>query len=218
MPNDEQTRIVPVIGLTGGIAAGKTTVSRMLARQGAHVIDADKLGHEAIAPAGIAYPEIIVRFGTGILNDDGTISRPKLANIVFSDAEALRVLNSISHPLIAGQMKREINRVRARATGDSTPCILLDAAILFETGWNSLCDVTWAVHSTPERARDRLIVRNKMSPEDADARMAAQMNNEQRAAKVDSVIYNDGTFEELETQVRNLWEKVISISWKKPAK
>lgn len=200
-----------VIGLTGGIAAGKSTVSQMLAACGAYVIDADRIGHEVIAPDGEAYPEIIVTFGTGVLDEDGTISRPKLARVVFNDPEALQRLNGISHPRMAERMEREIRQIRARPRADQPALIVLDAAILFEAGWDALCDEVWAVNVAPEVAVERLVQRNDMTPEDARARLQAQLGNAERARRADRVIRNEGSLEALHDQVQGLWRQAADV-------
>jgi dephospho-CoA kinase len=196
-----------VIGLTGGIASGKSSISRMLAERGAHVIDADRIGHEVIAPDGEAYPKVIIAFGTGVLAEDGTIDRKKVAAIVFSDPEALRRLNDISHPCMAERMAREIRQVRARPPSERPPLILLDAAILFEAGWDGLCDRIWTVETTPELAAERLMARDAMTRAEVQARLAAQMSNPERARRAHAVIRNEGSLEALQSQVERLWEE-----------
>ena len=113
-----------VVGLTGGIASGKTTVSGMLAARGAFIIDADSVGHQVLLPDGEAYPEVVATFGTEILEEDGTISRPKLGALVFSDPARLKSLNAISHPNMAGKMSREIRQVRSRPEAEQPPLIV----------------------------------------------------------------------------------------------
>jgi dephospho-CoA kinase len=198
-----------VIGLTGGIAAGKSTVSRQLAALGAHVIDADAVGHAVIAPQGEAYPEVVAAFGTEILDPDGTISRRKLGALVFADAAQRARLNAISHPRMAGRMAREIEALRLRKRGQRPAAIVLDAAILFEAGWDALCDATWSVEAPPELAVRRLMERNGLSREEAQARLAAQLSNAERAARAGRVIRNEGTLEALAAQVRRLWAETV---------
>jgi len=196
---------VPVIGLTGGIASGKTSVSGYLAGKGAYVIDADSVGHGVIAPDGEAYGEVLAEFGRKILATDGSIDRKKLGALVFADPERRRALERISHPRMAERMAREIAEVRARPPRELPPLILLDAAILFEAGWDALCDHTWAVLAGVPVSIERLMARNQLSMQEAAARLKAQLSNEARAAKAERVIWNDGSLEELFRAVEPLW-------------
>ena len=194
-----------MVGLSGGIAAGKTSVSQHLREKGAYVIDADSVGHAVIAPGAPAYAEVVAAFGEEIVAADGAIDRRKLGGIVFGDPERLKTLNGISHPRMAARMAAEITEVRARPEGERPPLILLDAAILFEAGWDAMCDQTWAVLAGTEAAVERLMARNDMSREDAEARLRAQMSNEERAARADRVIRNEGSLEALHEQVERIW-------------
>ena len=197
-----------VVGLTGGIAAGKSTVSALLSQKGAHIIDADSVGHAVIEPEGEAYPAVIITFGTDMLDGDGKISRKKLGDLIFSDPDAREKLNQISHPCMANLMADEIHAIRARDRHLRPPLIVLDAAILFEAKWDHLCDAIWAVHVTPELAIERMINRNNMTREGAQARLDAQMTNSERARLVDEVITNDDTLKTLEIRVNDLWQKL----------
>lgn len=209
MSSSQSSRAIPVIGLTGGIAAGKTTVSQQLAGYGAHIIDADRVGHAVITPQGEAYPEVVAAFGTEILDDDGTISRRKLGAIVFADPPRLAELNGISHPRMAERMAREIEAVRLRQSGPRPPAIVVDAAILFEAGWDALCDTIWTVEVPNELAIERLMTRNGLTREEAEARLAAQMSNDERARRAQHVIRNEGTLEALTEQVQRLWAETV---------
>ncbi len=202
----------PVVGLTGGIASGKSTVSEHLAAQGAHVIDADAVGHHVITPEGEAYPEVVAAFGTEILAEDGTISREKLGAIVFADPARRTELNNISHPRMAEHMAAEIERLRLRAEEDQPLLIVLDAAILFEAGWDALCDTVWTVEAPPELAIARLVERNGFTREQAQARLDAQMSNEERAARADRVLHNAGSLAELRAAVAEAWQATMTAS------
>ena len=208
-PRETPPRRPAVIGLTGGIAAGKSTVSRLLAERGAHVIDADSVGHAVIMPEGEAYPEVVAAFGAEILNEDGTISRRKLGSIVFSDPDRLAELNGISHPSMAARMAREIESARLRGNGGRPPLIVLDAAILFEAGWDALCDEVWTVEAPPEVAVARLVERKQMTPEQARARLEAQMSNAGRARRARRVIRNEGSMEALRREVGRVWSDSV---------
>ena len=203
----------PVVGLTGGIASGKTTLSNWLAEQGAHIIDADAMGHMVIAPNGPAYEEVIAAFGPEIVAEDGTIDRKKLGAIVFSAPEKLQQLNAISHPLMADMMQREIVRVRVRPEEHRPPLIVLDAAILFEAGWNELCDQTWAVVTEPKIALARLMERNGLDEAAAQARLDAQMSNADRIQRADFALENNHQIDDLLDAAGELWEQLVEPIW-----
>ena len=192
-----------VIGLTGGIACGKSSVSHYLVSKGAYLLDADSVGHRVIAPGGAGYAAVIEAFGQGIVAVDGSIDRRKLGEIVFGDPAQLQRLNGISHPTMARMMAEEIAAVRARRP--APPAILLDAALLYEAKWNALCDVVWAVTATRETAIARLMDRNQLTRAQAEARLAAQMDPAHKAERADAVLPNDGTLDELYSRVEALW-------------
>ena len=189
----------PVIGLTGGIAAGKSTVSKQLAALGAHVIDADRVGHRVLMRGGEAYPVVVAAFGAEVLDEAGEIVRARLGRQVFGDPARLADLNRFTHPPMAARMRREIEEVRARP--EPPPFIVLDAAVLFEAGWDVLCDEVWTVSTAPERALGRLIARSRLAPDAARARIEAQLGNPEREARADRVIRNDGALEALAAAV-----------------
>ena len=190
----------PVIGLTGGIAAGKSTVSARLGTLGAHVIDADRVGHRVLRrEGGEAWAPVVAAFGPEILDEAEEIVRPRLGRLVFADPARLAELNRLTHPPMAERMRREIEEVRARSA--PPPFIVLDAAVLFEAGWEALCDEVWTVSTEPERALERLVARNHLTPEAARARIDAQLGNAEREARADRVVRNDGTLDALATAV-----------------
>ena len=199
MNERESAPPVPVIGLTGGIAAGKSTVSERLGACGAHVIDADRVGHAVLGRDGEAYDGVVAAFGTEILDESEAIVRARLGRIVFADPKRLAVLNRLTHPPMAERMRREIESVRARPS--PPPFIVLDAAVLFEARWNALCDEVWTVSTHPKRALERLVARNRLSPDAARARIEAQLGNAEREARAARVIRNDGTLDALAAAV-----------------
>lgn len=203
-----------VVGLTGGIASGKTTVSGLLSSRGAYIIDADSIGHQVLLPGGEAYPDVVAAFGTEILDADGAISRPKLGAIVFSDPAKLDALNGISHPGMARRMSGEIRRVRGKPPAEQPPLIVLEAAILFDAGWDALCAQVWAVEAPPESSVERLAASGRLTREEAQARLDAQMSNAGRAQRADRVILNTGTLAALEAEVRRVWESVMGATGK----
>ena len=196
---DKGESIPPVIGLTGGIAAGKSTVSARLGALGAHIIDADRVGHRVLERGGEAYSPVVAAFGTEVLDDSGEIVRPHLGRLVFGNPARLAELNRLTHPPMAARMRREIAEVRRSPTPPAF--IVLDAAVLFEAGWDELCDEVWTVSTQPERALERLVARNRLSPEAARARIEAQLGNAEREARADRVICNDGTLDALAAAV-----------------
>jgi dephospho-CoA kinase len=197
-----------VVGLTGGIASGKTTVSTLLAQRGAYIVDADAIGHQVILPDGEAYPEVVAAFGPEILEEDGTISRRKLGAIVFAEPARLAELNAISHPRMGERMARVIKSLRRREPDERPPLIVLDAAILFEAAWDTLCDEVWTVESPPDTAIERLVERNRMTRQEALSRLDAQISNEERARRAHRIIRNEGSLEALADTVARLWEAI----------
>jgi phosphopantetheine adenylyltransferase/dephospho-CoA kinase len=200
------------IGLTGGIASGKSSVTQHLAAKGAHIIDADRVGHEVIAPGGAAYQEVIDAFGPEIVAPDRTIDRRKLGAIVFGNKEKLQALNRISHPRMAARMAQEIAAVRSRPAAKRPRLIVLEAAILLEAGWDTLCDAVWAVEAPTELSISRLMARNNLSLEGAQARFSAQITNEERAARAHKVIRNTGSMDFLLAQVDLLWKEAAGAA------
>lgn len=197
----------PVVGLTGGMGAGKSTVAALLAERGAYVIDADRVGHAVLAPEGEAYAEVVAAFGRDILAADGTVDRKALGARVFGDAEALQRLNAISHPRMAERMAREIEAVRARPAAERPPLIVLDAAILLEAGWDRLCDAVWTVEVSEETAVARLAGRG-IGAGEARRRLARQLGNAERAARAGRVIRNEGSPADLAAHIERLWAEV----------
>lgn len=195
MENRSGPPAAPVVGLTGGIAAGKSTVSKRLAALGAHVIDADRVGHRVLRRDGEAHAAVVGAFGRGVLDEAGEIVRTRLGRLVFGDPERLAELNRLTHPPMAVRMRHEIEEVRVRP--EPPPFIVLDAAVLFEARWDALCDEVWTVSTAPERALERLIARNRLTPDAARARIEAQLGNPEREARADRVIRNDGALDAL---------------------
>lgn len=208
------TALPPVLGLTGGIAAGKSTVSAMLARLGAHIIDADSFGHAVIAPEGSAFRAVVEEFGQDILDEDGSVNRGRLGAIVFSDPERLSRLNALVHPAMEQAMEREILRLRkehARSKGAlPTPLIVVDAAILLEAGWDRLCGLIWVVEIGQPTAIARLMARNGLSREAAKARLGAQLDPASRRKRAAAVLTNEGSLAELEQQVEQAWRTLMT--------
>lgn len=190
-----------IIGLTGGIASGKSVVSRMLAERGALVIDADKVGHEAYAPGSDCYRDVVAAFGQDIVAADGQIDRKALGGKVFGDPAQRKRLEGIVWPWMRRTMEERFTRLRDEAV----PVVVLEAAVLIEADWIPLVDQVWVVLASPEIARRRVMERNGLTAEQADQRIAAQLTNDQRALQAQTVIDNSGTIEELEGRVEEAW-------------
>ncbi|EFL31415.1 dephospho-CoA kinase [Streptomyces viridochromogenes DSM 40736] len=190
------------VGLTGGIGAGKSEVSRLLVERGAVLIDADRIAREVVAPGTPGLAAVVAAFGEQVLAADGSLDRPKLGSIVFADAAKLSTLNSIVHPLV-GARSRELE---AAAAEDAV--VVHDVPLLTENGLASLYDVVIVVDASPETQLDRLVRLRGMSEEDARARMAAQATREQRREIADVVIDNDVPLEDLERRVSEVWAEL----------
>lgn len=195
-----------VIGLTGGIASGKSVVSSMLAERGALIIDADKVGHEAYAPGNECYAAVVQAFGPEIVATDGTIDRKALGGKVFGNPDERKRLEGIVWPWMKETMDERLKAIRK----EGTPVVVLEAAVLIEADWIPITDEVWVVIVPPELARERVMQRNNMSAEDADARINAQLTNDERKKHAKVVIENTGTLEELDAKVGAAWEKLTT--------
>lgn len=191
-----------VIGLTGGIASGKSLVSSMLAGLGAHVIDADKVGHEAYARGSGCYDEVVATFGRDVIGGDGEIDRKALGGKVFGDPAQRQRLQDIVWPWMRRTMEQRLAELRR----NGSPPVVLEAAVLLEAGWQDLVDQVWVVTVGREVARERLMSRNGLTAEQADARIDAQLSNEERAKHAEVVIDNSGTIDELRQRVERQWQ------------
>jgi dephospho-CoA kinase len=190
------------VGLTGGIGAGKSEVSRLLSSYGAVLVDADRIAREVVEPGTPGLAAVVAEFGEEVLAPDGSLDRPKLGGIVFSDPERLRALNAIVHPLV-----RDRSAALEHAAGPDA-VVVHDVPLLAENNLAPLYDVVVVVDAAQETQLDRLVRLRGMTEDDARARMAAQATREQRLAVADAVIDNDGPLEALEPQVRQLWEQL----------
>ncbi|HSR58857.1 MAG TPA: dephospho-CoA kinase [Candidatus Binataceae bacterium] len=194
------------IGLTGGIGSGKTTVIRLLAALGAPTIDADKVAHATYAPGGPAYDGVVAAFGKEILAADGTIDRGKLGPIVFADRSALGRLTAIVWPKTLERMREMISEMRAK--GERNP-IVVEAAILIEANWQPLFDEIWLVTASKERVIERVERDRGLKPEQTEARIRAQFPESERRKHATLIIENDGTIEQLQQKVAQLWAAAL---------
>lgn len=190
-----------IIGLTGGIASGKSTVAKILAAYGAMVIDADQLAREAVQPATAACRQIVAAFGPGILLPDGNIDRKALGKVIFADPVARRRLEAITHPAIRNLAEQKLAALHAAGA----PVVFYMAPLLIEAGAADRVEEIWVVYVDRETQLARLIERDDITREEAEQRIAAQMPMEEKAAYGAVVIDNRGTPAETEQQVRDLW-------------
>lgn len=188
-----------VIGLTGNIGTGKSTVLRMLGELGSQVIDADKLAHEVMAPDGPAYGAVIDAFGPQVVGPDGSIDRSVLGEIVFGSAEELRRLESLVHPAVIGRTRELIDRTDAEV-------VVVEAIKLLESGLaRQLCNEVWVVSCLPEQQLERLMAQRRMSAAEARLRLDAQSEQTEKLAQADVVIDNSGTRSDTRRQVEEAW-------------
>jgi dephospho-CoA kinase len=191
-----------IIGLTGNIATGKSTVLQYLAGKGAYVLDADKLAHESMAMGTHTYWAIVDAFGQGILQLDGTIDRKALGKIVFTDPDALARLEAIVHPAVFDLARQELVTVDANV-------IVLEAIKLLEAGHLvTLCDEVWVVTSSPETQLRRLRETRGMDEAEARRRMAAQSSQAEKIARADRVINNDDDLAAVSAQLDQIWQEI----------
>ncbi|QZY27888.1 dephospho-CoA kinase [Nocardioides coralli] len=190
------------VGLTGGVASGKSTVSAILAELGAVVIDADQLAREVVAPGSEGLAEVVAAFGTGVLTEDGELDRPAVGAMVFADAEKRRVLEAIIHPRVRSR-GRELE-----AAAPEGAVVVHDIPLLAETGQAASFDAVLVVDVPTETQRRRMVEARGSSEQDADARIAAQASREERLAVATHVIDNSGSLEELRARVAEVYAEL----------
>ena len=189
------------IGLTGGIASGKSTVVKQLQELGAATIDADILGHQTYEPGTETFRQVVEAFGDDLVAEDGTIDRSKLGPKVFGHPDGMKRLTDIVWPGIRALAEAELARLDAAGT----EVAVLEAAVMIEAGWQDLVDEVWVVAVSRDTARDRLMARNNFSEEDADRRIDSQITNDERLKHADVVISNDCSMEQAATRVSRAW-------------
>ena len=190
------------VGLTGGIGAGKSEVSRRLAAQGAVIIDADAAARDVVAPGTPGLTEVIEVFGPGVLLPDGTLDRARLGDLVFADPEQRARLNEIIHPRVGARMSE------LEQAADPTAIVVHDVPLITENGLASAYDVVVVVDVPPRTQIDRLVKQRGMTRDQAKARIAAQATREQRLAIADMVVDNSSSLTELDRQVGDLWAEL----------
>jgi dephospho-CoA kinase len=190
------------VGLTGGVGSGKSTVSALLAQHGATVFDADAIAREVVEPGTVGFDAVVAHFGSGVVAADGSLDRAALAALVFNDDEARNALNAIVHPLVGQRFAEQM------ASAPPDAIVVYDVPLLVEGGLEKGFDIVVVVETDPETRVARLAGRG-MPEQDARARMAAQATDAERRAAAHEVIRNDGTPEALETEVDELWRRLL---------
>jgi len=199
--------VVRVIGLTGGIGSGKSTVARIFKELGADVVDADQLAREVVAPGQPALKDVVAAFGPGVIQADGTLDRPRLASIIFRDDVARATLNAITHPRIRSRMRAEVESRRGRSG-----LLVLDIPLLFEGDPPEEIEtsvVVWVDRATQLR---RLVERDGFTLEEASRRIAAQMPLDAKRDRADEVIDNSRSLEETRAQVEKLYRRYLEAA------
>ena len=217
-----------VIGLTGGLGTGKSTVARMFQQLGAVVLDADALAHEAMEPRRLAWRQVVRAFGEAVLNPDQTINRGRLAQRVFRDGQARRRLERILHPQVLREIRLRLGRLRCPSTSLRTPsrarvegrrarAVVLDVPLLIEAGAQRLVDALVVVTAPPEVQRRRITNRRGWSEEETEARIAAQWDLAAKAALADYVVDNSDGVDVTRTQVKRIWKRLVPHRSSKPS-
>ena len=190
-----------IIGLTGSIASGKSTVSRILADCGAPIVDADLIARAVAERGEVGWQKIVETFGESVLQADGQLDRGKVGEMIFRDATKRAELDRIMHPIILERMKEEIAAYKEQGK----TIVILDVPLLLELGWQDKVSVVWLVAVSPDTQKRRLMARNNLTEEQAMVRIASQMSIEEKRRYADVIINNDGTLEETEQTVRTNW-------------
>jgi dephospho-CoA kinase len=194
------------IGLTGGIGCGKSTVTKILAELGATVMDADKIAHSTYAPGGPAYDGVVAVFGAEVLAPDGSVDRSKLGPIVFKEPAKLTALTNAVWPATKQRIRELIDE--ARANGERKP-IVVEAAILIEAKWQSVFDEVWLITAAKEQVIERVERERGLKPEQTEARIRAQLPDDERRKHAALVIANDGTIAQLREQLARVWSDAL---------
>lgn len=196
-----------IIGVTGGIGSGKSTVSKILRDLGVKVIDADKISREVVNKGSKAYNEIVISFGPDVLDENDDINRKKLAEIVFNNEEGLKKLENITHKYIIEEIYKKISEIKSEGSSD---IIVLDVPIPVKHGFLDLVDRVWVVTANKELRIERIMARSGDTYEEVLARIDSQLKDEEYLKIADDVLINDNGIEELEKNVAKLYIKTIS--------
>ena len=193
-----------IIGLTGGIASGKSTVSAMLKKKGYAVLDADKIAWQLAEPYHPLWQEYKNRYGDRVLQEDKTLNRRAVADIVFANPQERQWMDSMAHPIIKAEIKRQL----AELKNNGCKVVFLDVPLLYESGWDAMADIIWVVYVSRENQVQRLCSRNGFAVEEAQRRISVQMSMEEKRARAQVVIDNNGNIGQLRQQVRALLAKL----------
>lgn len=188
------------VGLTGGVATGKSTVAKVMRQKGIAVINSDELAHQAIEPGGPAYEQVVADFGSEVLLPDGKINRRLLGEIVFGDQAARKRLEGIVHPIVIEGIRQELEHY----SKDGAQIVVVEVPLLFEVGLMNLFDYVWVVSASYEHQLRRILERDRLTEVKAKERIAAQMSLEDKKKRADAVITNDNGLDSLEKQVSTL--------------
>ena len=197
-----------IVGLTGGVASGKTAVSQVLKEEGAYIIDADQIARELVQPHKPAWNELIRAFGKEILQEDGFIHRKKLADKVFADPKKRKLLNQILHPRIKEEMDRRTKEIGQK---DPEAIVVIDAPLIVELGDHREMDKLIVVASTQTQQIERLKERDRIGPEEALRILSAQMPVEEKVNLADFVIPNEGSFEETKKRAKEVFKELRKV-------
>ena len=202
-----------VIGLTGGIGSGKSTVSQFLAELGAVILNADAVGHEAFKPDTEIWHKVVAAFGQQILTPTGNIDRKKRGEIVFGNPESLSRLNQIMHPRMYDMVKAQLEEYRQQGTR----VVVLEAPLLLEAGWTPLVDEIWVTTAPKATVLKRLKERSGMSQTESLTRIRSQLSSGERVKHADVVINTDCSLDELKVKVKELWQRLNREGTNRPA-
>ena len=194
-----------IIALTGGLASGKSTATQFLLDKGANIVDADKLGHRVYDTGTQAYRKVIETFGDDVVGDDNHIDRKVLGQKVFADPAELKKLTDIVWPEI--RLMAELEIAALDAIDPDNVCVL-EAAVLFEAGWDDIADEVWAIVVDTGKAIERAMARDNSTREAVESRLASQLSNEERSSRADVIIENDGSPDELIQRLEKEWTRV----------
>jgi dephospho-CoA kinase len=201
-----------VVGLTGGIGSGKSTVSALLAERGAVVVDADAITRELQQPGTPVFDAMVEHFGSGVVAADGNLDRAAVADIVFDDPQTLRDLNAIVHPAVGTEIAERMSRL-----AETDAVVILDIPLLVESAKGYQVDGLLVVDVDPERAVERLVDQRGMREADVRSRMRRQASREERLARADRVIHNDGSLDDLAKEVDGAWAWIEGLANKRPS-
>lgn len=203
-------RTAYVVGLTGGIATGKSTVAALLGEFGAVVLDADQVGREVLGPGEPGLAETVRHFGADMLQADGTLDRRRLGEVVFGSENARQALNRITHGRIAAALRQRVERIDREAMGPTV--VVVEAALLFEAGWERFTDMTVTTRAEQNQQVQRLMERHRLDHARAVARIRSQQPASQLLARADRVIDTTGTLAETREQAESLWQLLLEAA------